>query len=64
MEIKLNIEDDNQAIRFWVDSESGALCIDTEISIMEIPNETANELIEEIQKKLFNHYQKNKRWFQ
>lgn len=63
MEIKLTVEDGNSSAKFWIDEISGNLVVETAEDVMEIPNKTANELIQVLRGKLFEYEEKNRKYF-
>lgn len=63
MEVRFAVGNDQQDVEFFMDIQSGSLCISTDKGIIEIPNSTANELIGLLRLKLAEHDERNKKYF-
>jgi hypothetical protein len=49
--IRYTFENESQSISFWIDDVSGALCIQSDRDVMEIPLNTGIELLKTLRQK-------------
>lgn len=56
--LKRTYETEETEAKFWINKETGALNIDIDSGIGEIPNEEAIQIIHELQKDLMDYYDK------
>lgn len=59
--LKITYENQDQEIKFWIDPVSGSLCVQSETDIIEIPSNSARELLGTLKMKLAEYEEsKNK----
>jgi hypothetical protein len=59
--IKQQFETENQSISFWIDDVSGALCIQSNMDVMEIPLNTGIELLKTLRQKQEMYLESNRK---
>jgi transcriptional regulator len=61
MMLKQQFETENQSISFWIDDVSGALCIQSDRDVIEIPYNTAQELLKVLRQKQAEYIETNQK---
>ena len=65
MEIKFTFENEDQEIKTWIDSVSGALCIESQNEVIEVPYMVSIELLSMLRQKQAQFEEANsKNWFE
>jgi hypothetical protein len=60
--IKQQFETENQSISFWIDEDSGALCVQScHRDVMEIPLNTGMELLNTLRQKQAEYLEANRK---
>lgn len=63
--IKFTFENEDQAVKFWIDPVSGSLCVESQTEVIEIPHTFAIELCSIIRQKQAQFEEANKKiWLQ
>ena len=64
MEIKFTFENEDQQIKTWIDAVSGALCIESQNEVIEVPYMVSIELLSMLRQKQAQFEEANrKNWF-
>ena len=61
--LKLQFENESQSISFWIDDVSGALCVQTDNDIIEIPLNAGIELLNSLKMKQEIYLESNRKGF-
>ena len=61
--LKLQFETESQSISFWIDDVSGALCVQNDNEIMEIPLNAGIELLNSLKMKQEIFMESNRKGF-
>jgi hypothetical protein len=59
--IKLTFDNNLESIKFWIDDVSGALCIQSDRDVIEIPYNTAQELLTVLRQKQAEYLETNQK---